>query len=98
MPEVLRAAELLIATGETGLAERVMTEFSHRCLRVGLEDCTALAAAALVGAIAEALVGPLAAPLNDAGLADHLAAFCLRAVGVAGAASVAGSGDTESAP
>ncbi len=59
---------------------------------------TALAAAALVGAIAEALVGPLAAPLNDAGLADHLAAFCLRAVGVAGAASVAGSGDTESAP
>jgi AcrR family transcriptional regulator len=59
---------------------------------------TALAAAALVGAIAEALVGPLAAPLNDAGLADHLAAFCLRAVGVADAASVAGSGDTESAP
>ncbi|MDM8164520.1 C69 family dipeptidase [Roseovarius sp.] len=46
VPEVLRAAELLIATGETGLAERVMTEFSHRCLRVGLEDCTALAAAA----------------------------------------------------
>ena len=45
---------------------------------------TALAAAALVGAIAEALVGPLAAPLNDARLADHLAAFCLRAVGAPG--------------
>lgn len=42
---------------------------------------TALGAAALVGAIAEALVGPLAAPLADAGLADHLVAFSLRAVG-----------------
>ena len=60
---------------------------------------TALAAAALVGAIAEALVGPLAAPLNDAGLADHLAVFCLRAVGVADAESVAAPGlsQTESA-
>ncbi|MBL4713081.1 MAG: hypothetical protein JKY64_00820, partial [Alcanivorax sp.] len=60
---------------------------------------TTLAAAALVGAIAEALVGPLAAPLNDAGLADHLAVFCLRAVGVADAESVAAPGlsQTESA-
>jgi AcrR family transcriptional regulator len=42
---------------------------------------TALGAAALVGAIAEALVGPLAAPLADTALADHLVAFSLRAVG-----------------
>lgn len=43
---------------------------------------TALTAAGLVGAIAEALVGPLAAPLADAALGDHLAGFALRAVGV----------------
>ena len=42
---------------------------------------TALGAAALVGAIAEALVGPLSAPLADAGLPDQLTAFVLRAVG-----------------
>ena len=46
LSEVLRAAELLIDAGEGGLAERVMTEFSHRCLRVALDDCTALAEAA----------------------------------------------------
>ncbi|ASK34647.1 TetR family transcriptional regulator [Alcanivorax sp. N3-2A] len=47
---------------------------------------TALGAAALVGAVAEALVGPLAAPLADARLADHLVAFGLRAVGAPAAA------------
>lgn len=42
---------------------------------------TALAAAALVGAISEALVGPLAAPLIDEHLPKQLAEFVLRAVG-----------------
>lgn len=53
---------------------------------------TALGAAALVGAIAEALVGPLAAPLSDANLADPLTAFVLRAVG---AVTFAGPGSPE---
>jgi len=51
---------------------------------------TALAAAGLVGAIAEALVGPLAAPLADAALADHLADFALRAVGISPPSAGAG--------
>lgn len=42
---------------------------------------TRVTAAAIVGAIAEALVGPLAAPLMDTALADQLVAFVLRAVG-----------------
>lgn len=44
-------------------------------------QATALGAAALVGAIGEALVGPLSAPLADAALPDQLTAFALRAVG-----------------
>ena len=44
---------------------------------------TAVVAAAMVGAIAEALVGPLSTPLPKAGLADALVAFCRRAVGLA---------------
>ncbi|WP_284455021.1 TetR/AcrR family transcriptional regulator [Alloalcanivorax xenomutans] len=44
-------------------------------------QATAPSAAALVGAVAEALVGPLAAPLADAALPDQMVAFCLRAVG-----------------
>ncbi|MDX1804485.1 MAG: TetR/AcrR family transcriptional regulator [Alcanivorax sp.] len=43
---------------------------------------TAVVAAAMVGAIAESLVGPLAAPLPKAGLADALLVFCLRAIGL----------------
>ena len=43
---------------------------------------TAISAAALVGAIAEALVGPLSDPLPKANLAESLTQFCLRAVGV----------------
>ena len=99
---LLRTAETLVREG--GFAAMTMQTVADRAgVGVGtlyryFDNKATLAAAALVGAIAEALVGPLAAPLNDAGLADHLAAFCLRAVGVAGAASVAGSGDTESAP
>lgn len=46
---------------------------------------TSVTAAAIVGGIAEALVGPLAAPLMDAALADELIAFVLRAVGSADA-------------
>ncbi|MGJ3256379.1 MAG: TetR/AcrR family transcriptional regulator [Alcanivorax sp.] len=42
---------------------------------------TAISAAALVGAIAEALVGPLSDPLPKANLAESLTQFCLRAVG-----------------
>lgn len=42
---------------------------------------TAISAAALVGAIAEALVGPLSDPLPKANLAESLSQFCLRAVG-----------------
>ncbi len=45
-----------------------------------LQD-TAVSAAALVGAIAEALVGPLSEPLPKASLAESLTQFCLRAVG-----------------
>jgi AcrR family transcriptional regulator len=48
---------------------------------------TALAAAAMVGALAEALVGPVSrarqAPLHDAALVDDLVLFCLRATGMA---------------
>lgn len=43
---------------------------------------TAVTAAAMVGAIAEALVGPLSEPLPKAGLAASLTQFCLRATGV----------------
>ncbi|MFT6341449.1 MAG: AcrR family transcriptional regulator [Alcanivorax sp.] len=43
---------------------------------------TAISAAALVGAIAEALVGPLSDPLPKANLAESLTQFCLRAVGI----------------
>ncbi|MED5389974.1 MAG: TetR/AcrR family transcriptional regulator [Pseudomonadota bacterium] len=43
---------------------------------------TAISAAAMVGAIAEALVGPLSAPLPKADLAESLTQFCLRAVGM----------------
>ena len=43
---------------------------------------TAVTAAAMVGAIAEALVGPLSEPLPKAGLAASLTQFCLRAMGV----------------
>ena len=46
-----------------------------------LQD-TAVSAAALVGAIAEALVGPLSEPLPKASLAESLTQFCLRAVGI----------------
>ena len=42
---------------------------------------TAISAAALVGAIAEALEGPLSDPLPKANLAESLSQFCLRAVG-----------------
>ncbi|MCG8392919.1 MAG: TetR/AcrR family transcriptional regulator [Pseudomonadales bacterium] len=49
-----------------------------------LQD-TAVSAAALVGAIAEALVGPLSEPLPKASLAESLTQFCLRAVGAADA-------------
>ena len=43
---------------------------------------TAISAAALVGAIAEALVGPLSDPLPKANLAESLTQFCRRAVGI----------------
>lgn len=49
---------------------------------------TALGAAVLVGAIGEALVGPLAAPLSDADLAEQVAAFVLRAVGAVPAGAI----------
>ncbi|MEQ9240828.1 C69 family dipeptidase [Roseovarius indicus] len=46
VPDVLRSAEILIKAGEAKLAAQVMGEFSHRCLRVAMEDCVALADAA----------------------------------------------------
>lgn len=46
VPDVLRAAEILIEAGEAKLAAQVMGEFSNRCLRVALEDCRALVEAA----------------------------------------------------
>lgn len=46
VPDVLRSAEILIEAGEAKLAAQVMGEFSHRCLRVAMEDCVALADAA----------------------------------------------------
>lgn len=46
------------------------------------EQDTAVTAAAMVGAIAEALVGPLSEPLPKASLAASLTQFCLRATGV----------------
>ncbi len=45
------------------------------------EQDTAVTAAAMVGAIAEALVGPLSEPLPKSGLARSLTQFCLRATG-----------------
>lgn len=48
------------------------------------EQDTAVSAAALVGAIAEALVGPLSDPLPKNSLAPSLTRFCLRAVGCTG--------------
>ncbi|MGB2248647.1 MAG: TetR/AcrR family transcriptional regulator [Alcanivorax sediminis] len=45
------------------------------------EQDTAVTAAAMVGAIAEALVGPLSEPLPKSGLAKSLTQFCLRAIG-----------------
>lgn len=46
------------------------------------EQDAAITAAAMVGAIAEALVGPLSEPLPKTGLAASLTQFCLRATGV----------------
>lgn len=46
-----------------------------------LPQPAALSAAALVGAISEALVGPLAEPLIDEHLPEQLAVWVLRAVG-----------------
>ena len=91
----LAAAVFAVATQREVDAERLRYRAAYAALYQRVLDqgvaagelppqSTALAAAALVGAIAEALVGPLAAPLNDARLADHLAAFCLRAVGAPG--------------
>lgn len=44
------------------------------------QDCS-LNAAALVGALAEALLGPLAADANEQHVIQHLQTFCLRAIG-----------------
>lgn len=44
------------------------------------QDC-ALNAAALVGALAEALLGPLAADADEQHVIQHLQTFCLRAIG-----------------
>jgi len=46
LPDVRRSAEILLEAGEERLAARLLEEFSHRCLRVALDDCAALAASA----------------------------------------------------
>jgi len=66
--DVLRAAELLIGAGEAGLARRVMTEFSHRCLRVALDDCKALAEAAQARLRVAGRLNLTGAPLGPAQL------------------------------
>lgn len=46
LQDVLRSAEILLDAGEARLGERLLTEFSHRCLGTALEDCRALTASA----------------------------------------------------
>ena len=77
-PEV-DAARLRYRAAYADLYKRVLDEGVARGELPA--QSTALGAAALVGAIAEALVGPLSAPLADAALPDQLTAFALRAVG-----------------
>ena len=60
------------------------------------EQDTAVTAAAMVGAIAEALVGPLSDPLPKTGLAASLTRFCLRATGARCAATAGASNTSQS--
>jgi hypothetical protein len=46
VPEVLRAAALLLDAGEVALAQQLLTEFSHARFATAMSDCHALAEAA----------------------------------------------------
>lgn len=99
-----RLAYALIAEPVDPLVDADRLEFRRRyadlfaaVIREGMQEGTfvsqnsALSGAAMVGALAEALIGPLANPIAEQGDAvtqqawiDQLAAFCLRAAGASG--------------
>lgn len=64
IPEVLRAAALLIEAGEADLASRVLTEFSHTRFDRALADCSALAEAAYARLRALGALNLTATPLS----------------------------------
>lgn len=48
LPDIERSAEILLDAGEPGLAVRLLTDFSTRCLDEALSHCEALNAAAFI--------------------------------------------------